>query len=244
MFQPRITCACGLLALLATPALAQTYYYSPDEPTEAQDVIENELYPRAPQPGISQPRPSAARMYHEDEDEDEDRDEDETRTYYEPAPPVPYPPPRSSRYYDNAPRERSMYYDNAPRGKPMYYGNPPPPRIPNPPEQVIENANVPYVAGGAGLEERSAIEAEAGRYNLLIQNANPRGEFTAANTLMVSGNGAVFNARHVGPLIYLRLPPGNYSIIATHNNQRQKRTVRISARRQQHVSLIWRSRRH
>jgi hypothetical protein len=100
---------------------------------------------------------------------------------------------------------------------------------------------IAYISGGIGLSGQRAMDATAREYNLRISNANRTGDFTAGTNVVIrrrSGR-AVLDVADTGPLLYAKLPPGDYIIRAVNEGVERRRDVRISANRSTVVHLIW-----
>jgi hypothetical protein len=89
-----------------------------------------------------------------------------------------------------------------------------------------------YVSGGVGTEQREALAARRGEFNLYITFARSgSGDLLADVALAITDlkGKPVMSAEHVGPLVYVKLPPGTYWVNATANGQQQSRNVTIGA---------------
>ena len=107
--------------------------------------------------------------------------------------------------------------------------------------QVMHQDGIRYTSGGYGLEERSALEATAKKYDLIISNADKKGEFTAGTELVIAGKGnhKTLTVKDVGPLFYAKLPEGTYFIKAVNGNKKVERTLSIVGKKQDRMHLIW-----
>ena len=107
--------------------------------------------------------------------------------------------------------------------------------------QVSQQGQITYTSGGIGLEERGALEATAKKYNLIISNADRKGEFTAETTIVVTkkGNQEMLIVNDVGPLLYAKLPAGAYVVKATNGDKKAERTVSITGQKQARIHFIW-----
>ena len=93
---------------------------------------------------------------------------------------------------------------------------------------VTDNAQLNYVTGGIGDDERAAIEAEKGSYNTHITNASVKGAFVEDTTIVVKDKtGAELLSVNAGPLTYIQLPVGSYTIEASHNGEVKSHKVNI-----------------
>jgi hypothetical protein len=80
------------------------------------------------------------------------------------------------------------------------------------------SSGVAYVSGGAGADEREAMQAQRGRYSLWLTTAARSGAFLADVDVRVSplpSGAPVLEHRMTGPLLYAALPTGRYVVEAT-----------------------------
>ncbi len=93
--------------------------------------------------------------------------------------------------------------------------------------------DVKYANGGFGMEEREAMRALAGQFNLhLMFSVDLRSAFVAGVALTVADpkGGTVFELADAGPWTHVQLPPGRYRVSATYKGVSQARTVSLGAR--------------
>lgn len=81
--------------------------------------------------------------------------------------------------------------------------------------------DVTFVTGGVGAEERAFIEATKGDYNLHITNASETSAFVDDARVSIYRANADEQMLDVtaGPLLYVRLPAGNYTLLAVKGTQ-------------------------
>lgn len=104
--------------------------------------------------------------------------------------------------------------------------------------------DVNYVTGGVGKYEREAIEASKADYNVHIVNASTSGAFVADTRIVITRSGSeteeVLDVES-GPLLYVRLPAGNYTLIAIQGDQSKEQKLVVSANgKPSSVRLTWR----
>jgi hypothetical protein len=107
-------------------------------------------------------------------------------------------------------------------------------------EEMIEN-NIPYLSDGIGTEERHAMEAKAKNYNLLLTSANKMNQYVANTNFVIVGKDgkqmiAVANA---GPLFFVKLPPGAYTVKATAGTQKNDERIVISPDKTAFEAFVW-----
>ncbi len=87
--------------------------------------------------------------------------------------------------------------------------------------QPQQQNGVTYLSGGIGLDEsRSILQAQG--YNLHMTFAiGAQNQYTSDVDVTVekAPGQTVLNLDHVGPLVYVRLPAGKYSVVATRNGE-------------------------
>jgi hypothetical protein len=107
--------------------------------------------------------------------------------------------------------------------------------------EPMQQGNIPYLSGGIGIDDRQDVESQARNYNLLIMNANRTGQLAVDSSFVIKNRngGEVINVADAGPLFYVKLPPGQYTITATSGDQTQTRTVQISSRGSKRLFLTW-----
>ncbi len=97
-----------------------------------------------------------------------------------------------------------------------------------PSEQVL--GDIPYLNGGVGEEEVQYIKGLVKDYTMRLafsRAGRPRAEYVAnvAVTVTDAKGRAVFELASAGPYLLLKLPPGNYSVTATYEDQAVTRPV-------------------
>lgn len=106
--------------------------------------------------------------------------------------------------------------------------------------------DVSYVTGGIGNGEREAIEASKADYNLHITSAAVSGEFVGDTSIIInrmhgSETEEVLNVES-GPLLYVRLPAGNYHLAAEQGGQIKEQKFAVNAQgKTSPIRLSWKS---
>lgn len=100
-----------------------------------------------------------------------------------------------------------------------------------PPAPQVRSANgIDYVNGGAGVEARDAIAQLQPRFDLKLVFSTPTGAYVVADHVSVKGrSGPVFDVDRAGPLLLVKLPPGDYTVSANVEGKTEQRTIRIGA---------------
>lgn len=101
---------------------------------------------------------------------------------------------------------------------------------------------VAYASGGVGAEERAAIEALRGDYNLrLVFATRGSGAMLAGVALRIadSKGAEVLALDDCGPQAYVRLPAGRYSVSVTSEGIEQRRRVTVGSGGARELYFYW-----
>lgn len=105
-------------------------------------------------------------------------------------------------------------------------------------ERRTSPEGIPYVSGGIGTDERSALEALAGEYNLKIEFAATQGNYLG--DIRVSLRGPVsLDAVSEGPWFLAKVPPGTYTVTAVSEGASKTMTVPVSPGGQKTLVFRW-----
>lgn len=111
----------------------------------------------------------------------------------------------------------------------------------DPATQPSEYQGIPYITGGIGQEEREQLFFAAPEYNLKLLFAEKGGSYTADTEIQVTrpDGRKVLELIAGGPLVYARLPAGNYRISVTANGREQVRSTSVPATGQRALVFYW-----
>jgi len=113
----------------------------------------------------------------------------------------------------------------------------PAPGVPAP-ARVQAQGGVEYLNGGAGEEERAAIVAQSADLPLRIVFSVAGGAYVVADHVDVASAGAkVLSLDNAGPLLAIKVPPGDYTIDVTVAGKTERRPIKVG---RQAVVLNWR----
>lgn len=101
---------------------------------------------------------------------------------------------------------------------------------------------IEYRSGGVGKEERDALHVVTAAYPLkIVLSAGGDGAFVSDATVRVDdGSGkAIFEADGIGPLVYVNLPPGSYTVAVTARGSTKQQRVSLGAGKQTAISVSW-----
>jgi hypothetical protein len=105
--------------------------------------------------------------------------------------------------------------------------------------EVMHQDGISYVTGGVGADETNAMKANARNYNLFISNSEKNGSFTDSTSIVITGKQATLTVNDAGPLLYVKLPPGEYVVRASNGDQKSERTVTVANKGQAQIHFIW-----
>ncbi len=106
---------------------------------------------------------------------------------------------------------------------------------------VQHQGNIPYVSGGVGVEESTALQAVQRDYNLRITSADHLGHFYGNTHVMVrDAKAQTLLDITGGPLFYAQMPKGRYVVEgATNNGQTKTQKVNITGTKPAIVHFSW-----
>jgi hypothetical protein len=99
-----------------------------------------------------------------------------------------------------------------------------------------------YISGGVSSNEREIIEEAGKAYNVRLAFAEKRGPYLADVRLVIEGAQAaqIIAITTPGPLFYIQLPPGNYSVKATFNGQTKEiKRLEVPKDKMIRQTLVW-----
>jgi hypothetical protein len=102
-------------------------------------------------------------------------------------------------------------------------------------------ADVPYISGGVGADDREELLAKESEYNLKIIVAATSGDYLADVQIVIESakNGRVLDATMEGPILLAKLAPGTYTIRATSDAQPQTKSVTVAGQGLRTVDFRW-----
>lgn len=102
-------------------------------------------------------------------------------------------------------------------------------------------ADVPYVSGGVGADERQEILAKERDHNLKIVVADDSGDFLADVQVVIESakKEQMLNATMAGPILLAKLPPGTYTIKATSDEKTLTKSVTVPAQGLRTIDFRW-----
>jgi len=101
---------------------------------------------------------------------------------------------------------------------------------------------LPYATGGAGEEEREALQGMQRDYSVKLTFADKAsGVYLADVGVQVTGKkgDTVFEVPDAGPTPLVKLPPGQYKLSATHEGNTKTARLTVPARGNASQTLYW-----
>lgn len=109
---------------------------------------------------------------------------------------------------------------------------------------VHHDGSVPYLSGGIGIDESSAMKSVEKQWPLSMEFAEQQGshaEYVAGVDVVVrdaSGRTAL-QATTDGPFMMAQLPPGRYTIEASLDGTTKRKLVTIKGGAPAHATFVW-----
>jgi hypothetical protein len=90
-----------------------------------------------------------------------------------------------------------------------------------------EKMGIPYMSGGVGLNERSAMEDKARDYNLKFVFAAASGSYLDQVEILIQNRAGkvMFEGKSNGPWYFVDLPQGEYKVVADHAGDKKVRQI-------------------
>ncbi|WP_095137953.1 hypothetical protein [Pseudomonas sp. Irchel s3a10] len=107
--------------------------------------------------------------------------------------------------------------------------------------QQQQQNGINYLSGGIGLDESKAIQQSTG-YNLHMTFAvGAQDQYTADVDVMIekSPGQTVLTLTQTGPLVYVQLPPGKYTVVATRNGETRRDVTDVGSGTERNLVFHW-----
>lgn len=106
---------------------------------------------------------------------------------------------------------------------------------------VQTTGGVSYVSGGVGDDSIAKLESLAKDFNLKLVFALQSGNYVSdVKVVIADAKGkTLLDATSAGPWFLVKLPAGNYQIVATFEGKAVKRSVTVSKAKLQTVDFRW-----
>lgn len=105
-----------------------------------------------------------------------------------------------------------------------------------------QGQDVPYISGGVGEDEFASMKQAEKDYPLsLMFTQGARGEYLAGVRVAITDKAGkpVLRAVSKGPMMLVKLPPGDYVVTAESDGRTQNRSARIGAQGQTKLTFNW-----
>ncbi|MBA5981575.1 hypothetical protein CKQ80_12150 [Pseudomonas moraviensis] len=107
--------------------------------------------------------------------------------------------------------------------------------------QQQQQNGINYLSGGIGLDESKAIQQSTG-YNLHMTFAvGAQDQYTADVDVVIqkSPGQTVLTLSQTGPLVYVQLPPGKYTVVATRNGETRRDVTDVGSGTARNLVFHW-----
>jgi len=107
--------------------------------------------------------------------------------------------------------------------------------------QPEQQNGINYLSGGIGLDESRFIQQNHG-YNLRMSfSVGPANEYIPDVDVVVQNaqGHPVLTLNQAGPLVYMQLPAGKYTVVTTLNGQERRNTVDVGNGPARELNLHW-----
>jgi len=107
--------------------------------------------------------------------------------------------------------------------------------------QQQQQNGITYLNGGVGEDEAKAIQQAQG-YNLhMTFSTGPKDEYVPDVNLVIQKNpgSPVLTLSEAGPLVYVQLPPGKYTVVATRNGEERRDTAEVGSGAARNLVFHW-----
>ncbi|MCW1243528.1 carboxypeptidase regulatory-like domain-containing protein [Pseudomonas sp. SAICEU22] len=109
--------------------------------------------------------------------------------------------------------------------------------------QPMQQNGITYLSGGIGEDEARAI-GQAQGYNLHMTFAiGPENKYVPdVDVTVQSASGqTLLTLSDAGPLVYVQLPPGKYSVVAMRNGEERRDTAEVGSGAARNLVFHWNS---
>jgi len=107
--------------------------------------------------------------------------------------------------------------------------------------QQQQQNGINYLSGGIGLDESKAIQQASG-YNLhMTFSVGAQDQYTADVDVVIqkSPGQTVLTLTQTGPLVYVQLPPGKYTVVATRNGETRRDVTDVGSGTARNLVFHW-----
>ncbi|MHC8289506.1 carboxypeptidase regulatory-like domain-containing protein [Pseudomonas sp. XS1P51] len=107
--------------------------------------------------------------------------------------------------------------------------------------QRQEQNGITYLSGGIGEDESKAIQQTTG-YNLhMTFSVGPENKYIPdVDVVIQKAQGqTVLTLSQAGPLVYIQLPPGKYTVVATRNGEERRDTADVGSSAARNLVFHW-----
>lgn len=101
---------------------------------------------------------------------------------------------------------------------------------------------LPFITGGFGNEEQNEIKQHAEQFNLHLTFAEEADRAYAAGVkvnITDAKDNEVFKDENTGPLLYLKLNPGKYTLNLDYKGQVKTQSIEVDSNKTQEIVVTW-----
>ncbi|MCP1453708.1 MULTISPECIES: carboxypeptidase regulatory-like domain-containing protein [Pseudomonas] len=109
--------------------------------------------------------------------------------------------------------------------------------------QPLQQNGITYLSGGIGEDEARAI-GQAQGYNLhMTFSVGPENKYIPDVEVVIqkASGQTLLTLTEAGPLVYVQLPPGKYSVVATRNGEARRDTAEVGSGAARNLVFHWNS---
>lgn len=108
--------------------------------------------------------------------------------------------------------------------------------------QPLQQNGISYLQGGIGLDESTALQQASGYSLHITLSIGPENKYLAGVELAVQSSAGqpLLSLHDVGPLVFVKLAPGHYRVVASFEGEQQQQGVQVDAGAPTKVNLHWR----
>lgn len=107
--------------------------------------------------------------------------------------------------------------------------------------QPLQQNGISYLSGGVGEDEARAISQAQG-YNLHVTFAiGPENKYVADVDIAIrnASGQTLLTLDETGPLVFVQLPPGKYTVVATRNDEERRATAEVGSGAPRNLVFHW-----
>jgi hypothetical protein len=106
---------------------------------------------------------------------------------------------------------------------------------------AAQSGNADIISGGIGSDARDQLAQQGHDHNLKLVFALSNRDYVSDVEVSIadSRGGSVASATSQGPWMFVKLPPGSYTVKATFNGKAETKKVTVGKSGQKTVNFLW-----